>query len=317
MKEMSKWLKKQMAALALATAKVENNALGQGGTDLSDGVGKIQSHKQGSLEDDLVQGRLTEQVKELRWRMYEIYERSKKYSTSINGLTLDDDGDDIYKTETKMKTPIKLSKIKVDKFDNYPLELTFDNSEVVMDVLESIGLDVNEYSDEEKEKTLFDKTITHGEISFKDLQASLKGEKSINVNRSFRPKFEIEKYTKKLNVRKINETDKLIEFYVSKYPDEYNRTSRLFLSELKRAVKKPRNSDMFDMNELEFITMNTVGYDDLLHFKYDIKSFDKVVEFDGFHVIKMFATVSVNGESLIEDYSGGKLEEKYKNKERK
>ncbi len=64
------------------------------------------------------------------------------------------------------------------------------------------------------------------------------------IVRDILPNFYLENFTLKMNVRTISETDKMLEFYVSKYPDEYNRTSRLFISEIKKIMKEqfPCNS---------------------------------------------------------------------------
>ena len=60
-----------------------------------------------------------------------------------------------------------------------------------------------------------------------------------------------------MNVRTIDKTNKLLELYVSKYPDEYNRTSRLFISEVKKIMNDGIASTMLDFNEISFITYKT------------------------------------------------------------
>jgi hypothetical protein len=70
---------------------------------------------------------------------------------------------------------------------------------------------------------------THGTINGEEYFASSKTERPILIISNLSRQFNLENYTTKLNVRTINDTEKLLEFYVSVYPDMYNRTSRLFL----------------------------------------------------------------------------------------
>jgi hypothetical protein len=64
-------------------------------------------------------------------------------------------------------------------------------------------------------------------LMVKNIFASSKTERPILIISNLSRQFNLENYTTKLNVRTINDTEKL-EFYVSVYPDMYNRTSRLF-----------------------------------------------------------------------------------------
>ena len=62
MKKLSKWLKNQTAALSLAMAGVEKNALGQNGGSLEQPVSQERRHTQGTLADSLKQGEVTQEV---------------------------------------------------------------------------------------------------------------------------------------------------------------------------------------------------------------------------------------------------------------
>ena len=104
---------------------------------------------------------------------------------------------------------------------------------------------------------------------------------------------------------------------MSIYPDEYDRTSRMFLSELKRVIKNPRISDMIEISGVGFTTYKSIGVKDFHQYQYKITGFDKVVEFNGHYVIKFKADVIVNGEYLLEKYRLKELDEKYSKKESK
>ena len=147
--------------------------------------------------------------------------------------------------------------------------------------------------------------------------ATNKTEKPINVVRGFVSNFNIETFTKKLNIRKINDTKMLLEFYVSKYPDEYNRTTRLFLSALKKATDNPKQANMLDIEEVYFITNKTLGAPDFLMFEYNELLFDKIIEFDGYYVIKFIGNVKTDGLDITEIHRRKELDDDYTNKKTK
>jgi hypothetical protein len=319
---MINWIKRQSAALSLAMASVEKNALTQIGKDLDLNEREEQSHKKGTLEHALIQGEVTKEVRDLRWRMYKVLEASNGLTTTIIGY--DEDGMPITKTETAASERVLLNKIKLDEYDDYPLEMVQDNEPITMGANEAgLNANITEYSDEEYQKSkVYDEnnnilSSTLGIINNEDYNSFIKPEHPVVVTRGFRPKFEIEKYAKKLHVRKIDDQIKLLEFYISKYPDDYDRKTRLLISELKRTFENPRGSDILDINEVKFITYNTLGSKDFYLYEYKVESFDKIIEFDGFYVIKFKCVVTTNGEYLLEKYREEALDIKYQNKGRK
>jgi hypothetical protein len=163
----------------------------------------------------------------------------------------------------------------------------------------------------------YESGTTLGEINNNDYNSFIKSERPVKVTREFKPKFEIEQFTKKLNIRTIDDENKLLEFYISVYPDKYDRKTNLLLSEIKRAIKNPRGTSILDVNKVNFITYKTMGSKDFYEYEYDVLSFDKIVKFDGFYVIKFKCKVILNGRYLLEEYREVELDEKYKNKERK
>lgn len=319
---MKNWIKKQMAGLFFAFSNVEKNALGQEKIELSSDTDKFQRHLQGTLLDALNKGEITQEVKELRWRLFKVLHASDKLMVK---QIMSDNGQQEIKVEKLSPKQQKalLKKIKLDEFDNYELELVLDNSEITLSNFDIINSEnIKEYEEKEMRESIQEdedgeKTATLGEISSGDYVSSLKTERPLKVIRDFRPKFELEKYTKKLNVRKINKNERLLEFYVTKYPDKYDRKTPLFLSELKRAIKNPRVSTILDIKAVGFTTYKTIGSKDFYQYQYKINEFDKIVEFNGHYIIKFKSEIIVDGEYLLEKFRVNYLDEKYKNKERK
>jgi len=109
----------------------------------------------------------------------------------------------------------------------------------------------------------------------------------------------------------------MLEFYVSKYPDEYNRTSRLFISEVKKIMNDGIKSTMLDLKNVNFITYKTLGSDDFLEYEYDNISFDKIVEFNGYYIVKFIGKVKISGNDILEIHRVAELDKKYEQKLKK
>lgn len=287
---MLNWVKKQIIAVSFAMRSVEKNAFSQRGEGLENDTQQEQKHSQGTLMDALLNGVITKETRNLAWRTYKVLQASDHIITTVIGY----DENNMPITQTKKKNRFRnLEKIKIDDFDSYELEMVINNDEITLGGAEAVSISGN---------TWFS---THN------------NKKPIEIKRSSIPKFEIEQYATKLNVRNIKDNKKLLEFYVSMYPDEYNRNSRLLISEIKKAIQNPRTSSLLDIKEVEFITYKGIGVDNFLEFKYGIESFDKIIEFNGSYVIKFIAEAIIDGESILEKHRVEELDEKYNNKESK
>jgi hypothetical protein len=316
MKSIKKWLAKQIGRIVLSTTNVEKNMFGQSGESLESDTTKIQRHTQGMLADSLVNGEITQEVLNLKWRTYKILKATEGVKSTISGY--DEDGMPIMKT-TKRNLKLGLKKVKVDEYDDYKLEMVLDNTEIALNTTDMLG---------NKHMSLFDSvtenydddgnivSASHATIGATELMATEKGERPLNIIRDEMPNFLIENYTKKLNIRKINKEEKLLEFYVSIYPDEYNKNSDMFLRSIKKVIAGDKQA-FLNFSGVEFITYKTTGVEDFLMFKYKDIVFDKIVEYNGFYVIKFKANVDINGKDILEDHKVAELELKYELKTKK
>jgi hypothetical protein len=307
-----KWAKNKMAILSLAMSNVEKNALGQNSEPLSNDVGQFRRNTQGQLADSLVHGEVTQEVLDLKWRTYKILRETDGLTSEITGY--DKDGMPIVITK-KTDKGTALKKIKIDKHDDYELEMVIDNSPITLGVNDVMS---SEYIDEkETPEIISDDTASLGEISGEKYFGFYKNQLPIRIFRESISKFDIETYTKKLNVRKINENTRLLEFYVSKYPDPNNKRSNLFIKEVQKAIVNPRQTTMLEFKKVNFVTYNSIGVSNFLEFEYEIKSFDKIVEFNGNYVIKFIAEIVKNGDDIFEKHKQEVLDKKYENKTKK
>lgn len=315
-KNVKTWINRRLAMLSLAMGNVEKNTFGQTGEVLSSDVNQTQRHTQGQLADSLKQGEITQEVINLRWRTYKILKESEGVTAEIVGY--DEDGMPIVKTK-KVNKKLGLKKVKLDPSDDYKLEMVVDNSEIVIGGNKAMDNENISMFDEiiQSENENGDLIATHGVIDSVDYFATNKSERPIMIVRDNLPNFYLENFTIKLNVRTIDKTNKLLEFYVSKYPDEFNRTSRLFISDIKKIMSGHDNSSMLEFDSVNFITYKTLGADDYLEYEYDNISFDKIVEFNGHYVIKFNANVKTNGVDILEKHRVAELDIKYEQKAKK
>ena len=289
---LQEWFRNQIAGLSLAFSNVEKNLLNQEGKSLSESTDSKQEQRvqQGTLADSLLRGEITQEVKDLRWRTYKVLKAMDSFTLkSVN----EDETGVTYDTVPYNRKNI-LNKVILDNADPYELEMVFDNLDIFGGISDA---------------------ITNELISASDYFATNKTEKPLVIERDFFPKFYIENYTKKINIRRIDEKTKLLEFYVSKYPDEYNKNSKLFINEIKKLIENPTTASNFlKMTEIGFITNNTLGVDNYLFYTYQNIEFDKIVEFNGHYVVKFKATLGTDGENILEKYIEPELDKKYEAK---
>lgn len=309
---MRRLFRRFMTNLMIALYNTEQSSLNQRSTDMGADVGHEQKVNQGTMLDDLINGRVTVEVMNLRWRIYKVLAAASDIKTTH---TVNTDGEIVYKT-TKVDRSKEVKKIKVDDFDDFPLEMVIDNKPKPKESHEAFNGDIiGETDKRSNEIEDGDETKILGEISSDEFYSMIKSEIKVKIGRTHPPKFKLEQYTKKLNIRIINHDTKLLEFYVSKYPDEYDRRTGVFIKNVLKIDENPRRSSIIDFDSVSFATYNDSGVSNNLLFKYDNLKYDKTIDFDGHYVIKMRATVVTDGESLVEQYRMTDLDEKYENNE--
>lgn len=290
------WLRNQTAAIAFAVSSVEKNVFNQKGEKITEGTTTTSEKGVGTLSHALKNSQVNQEVKNLRWRMYKVLSTTEETDAVIIGF--DESHQPIMgKKDTLTK---RLKKVKVDDFDTYETEMLVDNTLIYLNVKDAVsGVE----GDENKV-----------EVNGNNYYATNKGEYPISIYRETIPKFELETYTTKLIIRTISETEKLLEFYVSKYPNPDNRRSYLFISDIKKAIDNPRQSSILDIKRVSFVSNNTLGAPSFHEYEYEITGFDKIIEFNGSYVIKFKSNVLINGKFIFDEFKEDELDKKYKNK---
>lgn len=297
---MKQWIKNKLISVALAVNWTENS-LKTSSEDIRLGEGKFQSQRKGMLSEDLINGEMTQEVMDLRWRMYKVLKQTANIESKIVGY--DDNGEPIVETSEKTNSKHRLSKYKCDGSDDeFDLVMVMPNPKVVSSILDV-------------DKTMYYRDT---EVALEDYLAQFKDKRTLMVSRHHRPQFNIEDYTDKLLVRDMgNEAGNvLLEFYVHKYPTE-ERKSRFMVSEMKKILAGKHRSPVLDFEALFFISRNGLGMDDNLEYEFKLNKFHRIVEYSGYYVVKFVAEKIVYGDDLFDKYRREDLDEKYLNKIKK
>lgn len=276
--------------IVAASKNTETQVLTQGGIDSAcGGITMVQDVNQGAhaLSRALLKGELTEEVKQLRYRNYKVDREAKKYKYFAPTLAL------------KKKEGKDNKFISYDKSDGLEVITIQYNYAIGEDILDAI------------------KQIEDGgrgkETKYK-----------IEIKRNFRPRFKIEEFLKKLVVKRLDETHAILDFYFSKYPERFFRTSndksfrsKAFVHEIEKIRDEKIKSDILDMEHLRFVTWHAYKQDDLFEFTFRNIWFKEVAEFDGDYIIRFKASIEHDGIDLTAAYYNKTMDEKYQNKEKK
>ena len=255
----------------------EDKMFHQTGLTNSTGSSIIKEVDNQRVSKALLKGEVTQQVEELRYRTYKVDKESKGFEYYAPTLALKKD-----KQDTKF--------------------MKYDNS----DGLELITIQPNDILVETVGETLE--------------QVGGRGKRTqyrIKIKRNFVPRYKIEEYITRLDVKKLDESHVILDIYVSKYPNDKDFKSKGFVREIEKIRDEKIKSDILDYEEISFITHHAYKLNDMIKFVFKNIWFREVIEFDGHYVLKFKASLKQDTLDLTKKYFSKTMEEKYKNKEKK
>ena len=226
----------------------------------------------------LLKGEITQEVAELRYRTYKVDKESKTYEYYAPTLAL--------KNTNKQDT-------KFLKYDN-------------RDGLQLITVQPNDFIVETIEETLE--------------QVGGRGKRTeyrIKIKRNFVPRYKIEEYITRLDVKKLDDTHVILDMYVSKYPNDKDFKSKGFVKEVEKIRDEKIKSDILDYEEISFITNHAYKMNDMVKFVFKNIWFKEIVEFDGHYIVRFKASLQQDVIDYTKIYYSKSMDEKYKNKEKK
>ena len=142
------------------------------------------------------------------------------------------------------------------------------------------------------------------------------GEKRIHIKYDYNPRFRIEKFARKVVVKKTNEEGKrVLDFYFWENPDQFERLSRIFSNYINGVYSGTERPDSFEFQTLSFVSYKAFGSDDIKLYAYENPKYLGIKKFDGNFVVSFMADVVESGTDLLDEIYHQRTEEKIKNKE--
>ena len=264
-------------ALFYGMKATEDTTFHQTGLSMGEGASIIKEVEDKRVSKALLKGEITQEVEELRYRTYKVDKESKTYEYYAPTLAM-----------------------KRDKQDNKFLK--YDDR----DGLELITVQPNDFLVE-----------TVGETLEQVGGRGKRTEYRIKIKRNFIPRYKIEEYITRLDVKKLDETHVILDMYVSKYPNDKDFKSKGFVREVEKIRDEKIKSDILDYEEISFISSHAYKIDDMIKFVFKNIWFKEVVEFDGHYIVRFKASLQQDTIDLTKIYYSKTMDEKYKNKEKK
>ncbi len=255
----------------------EDEVFHQSGISSGEGISVVKEVEDKRVSKALLKGEVTQEVEELRYRTYKVDKESKGFEYFAPTLAMKRD-----KQDNKF--------LKYDDSDGLELITVQPNDvmvETVCEVLEQVG-------------------------------GRGKGtEHRIKIKRNFVPRYKIEEYITRIDVKKLDDTHVILDMYVSKYPNDKDFKSKGFVREIEKIRNEKIKSDILDYEEISFVTSHAYKLDDMVKFTFSNIFFKEVVEFDGHYIVRFKASSKQDTVDLSKVYYSKTMDDKYKNKEKK
>lgn len=256
----------------------------------------------GTVWDDLVAGKETQQVKEFRDRYYRILKEADKYKVSVEGMAREtgdyeldssSSGNDAGLSASANKKSLSDYAIKIPLYnpEKYEIRVIQENKKIPKYSSFGVDTDMLKLPDSELEETTIDIT-----------------------RKGFTPRFKIEKYAKKIVIRKSNKkaTDCLFDLYVSSMAGQFSKIEALFIAEMTKLMNGDyHNSDTVDYDTVKFYTSKASLCEDLCYFELNNIEFKEINVFDGNFVLTFHANIVSDGIDMIQKHRMKEVDEKY------
>lgn len=255
----------------------EDTVFHQTGVSLGNDTSILKEVEDQRVSKALLKGEITQEVEELRYRTYKVDKESKGYQYFAPTLAMKRD-----KQDTKF--------MKYDDSDGLELITVQPNDflvETVGETLEQVGGRGN------------------------------RTEHRIKIKRNFVPRYKIEEYITRLDVKKLDDTHVILDMYVSKYPNDKDFKSKGFVREVEKIRDEKIKSDILDYEEVSFITNHAYKMQDMVKFVFKNIFFKEIAEFDGHYIVRFKASFKEDIIDFTKIYYSKSMDEKYKNNDRK
>ena len=242
---------------------------------------KVESN---SVLAQLLRGEVTQEVKDVRYEMYESVRQSKDFQ--VMGYS----GKAVKKNHMLDKTPMK-----IDREDGLKVILIQDNK-----------------IDFDGQKTAVDNSET-----LRKVRVEADAKHRFKASHEYPVRHKIETYARKVVVKLTDEENKYkLDFYLSEYPIENDPRAVYVTKELESLYKSgSRTSDLTDLITLTFTTDKAYGDDDWKVYDFTIKQYIGIKKFDGNYVLSFYASLPESGVfDVTDEYKDEVSVKKFKDK---
>lgn len=255
------------------------------------GVEVIQEKGGGGVISDMLQNKVTNEVKETVDANYRIYKKTRDYKVQVKW------------SETGPLTGT-VAKKTLEDFLKHPPVLVKEGEKlrVIQDnkfFMKGNNQDLEAVMAAAKRNALYD----YGTL--------------LKIDRDkFRTKFDIEKFVKRIVVKSTDNPDRArIDLYVSSYASQFGKIDAILVAQLNNAMEnKLPKVDFLQFDGLSFITDRAWNSYDLCRFKYDDIQFLGIDKFDGNFVIEFSGNIIEDGYDITDELKTESLTEKYETK---
>lgn len=275
------------AGMAVADKEISS---GEKTSAASDGVGIEQKKETDNVYAQMLRGEVTEEVKELRYEMYQADRKSYEYVYSGGGMA-------------KKRNKVFDFDGNIYNEDGLEVEIVQEN--------DAIPLSLTDYG-----IVSYGEHVAYDDSKDVDPDGLHDGERRIHVKYEFIPRFKIENFAKKIVVKKVSdESKRVLDLYFWEYPNQFERISRLFTNYLKSVYDGEERPYAFDIQAISFVSYKAYGTDATKLYAYSSPKYLGIKKFDGNFVVSFIADVAEGGTDLLMDVYHERTEEKIRNNE--
>ena len=256
-------------------------------TSGENGVEINQQVKPGGVFSDMLEQKVTKEVEEMRDKYYRVIREADKYKPVLT-KTVDLNGNEVVSFGGVTK------KTKEDFMQHADVYETPDTKLITI-----------------QDNYHFQK---HSSIGSYEVSTGLYDyDTTISIERDFIPRFEIEKFVKKVVVRKgENQERSFVDLYLPTEASQFGKIDAILISNLYGIFnEKNMRSDVIDFNKIYWYSDKAWNCEEICSFSYDdIKPVDINV-FDGSFVVTFDCHVIEEKKDLAEKFKTKELDEKY------
>lgn len=274
------------------------DSLMQGQTSGEDGIEINEQVKPSGPYADMLENKVTKEVEEVRDKMYRVYREADKYKFDENTMTLVEE--EIINEKGEKETILTFKgelkkKTKEDYMKHAP-------------VFEKKGFSLRLIQDVKH----FNKTssfVDYVPMGIYDYDTNL------TIERDFVPRFEIEKFAKRIVVRNNDSDEKRaeVDIYVPSEASQFGKIDAILIANLHRMMnEKNYRSDITDFKSISWYTDHAWNCEDMFEFVYDDIHLTDINIYDGSFVLTFDCNIVKNGEDIVKKYRTDELDEKYK-----